>query len=487
MKILVANPGTTSPLDALEKISSVNRKNGPFDVNILIGKASLNVDFEENTKEFKPTIYISLAKVDTIDNDGTDIKSFSGYGIYKMSNGLIIGYISCNKERLRDERKDIIEYFTASKEFIDILITDIGAKAISLFTGMKTPGNSIIDDIVKEKRPQYHITSSMDKCYIDLQPFTWGDKSVDSQITRYYNLPSYKPDSKEKWILAFKIDVGRNFNDLVGNDFNLGSNPYAVEIKKRKTTETNLSKTKRTKTVDTSTCHFCLGNPNVEDHMIISIANAAYLTVAKGPLTVARGDMNFSGHSLIMPLDHVAKVVKNTNNAAYNEIQKFEVGIVKMNYCSFDMSTVSFEIQSSKSIHYHKQVIPVPKYLISKFETALDRQVHINDERGNGKLNFKKFEKPSSEDLLRFLQDQEANYLQFTVYETDNQDPTIYISTFDILQRLDLQFGRRTLAFVLNLPKRVLWDSPICKQSKETELKEAQLFQRAFKKFDFTD
>lgn len=486
MKILVVNPGTAAPIDALEKISIVNKKNGPFDVKIFVGKASPDIDYQSELKEFKQIIYISSTKFDNGTINDSDVKLFSGYGIYKMSNGLVIGYISCSKEQFHNERKEILDCFTASKEFIDILISNITGKAVSLFTTMKAPGNSLIDEIMKAKRPQYHITTEADKSYIDLQPFAWGDKSINSQITRYYNLPSFRPDSKEKWILAFKLDAGRDFNDLSDKNFNLGENPYLVEPKKRKALEANPTNPKKAKTVDTSTCHFCFSNPNVEDHMIISIGNASYLTVAKGPLSVARGDMNFSGHSLIIPIDHMPKLIKSSKNPAFIEIQKFEEGIAKMNYCSFDMSTISFEIQSSKSIHYHKQVVPIPKFLITKFENALERQIHISNERGNGELNFQRYEDPDSEEYLKLVENEDVNYLQFTVYETDNKKPTIYLSTFDISERLDLQFGRRTLAFILNLPKRVKWDSPICKQSKEAELKEAQLFQKAFKKYDFS-
>ena len=220
--------------------------------------------------------------------------------------------------------------------------------------------------------------------------------------------------------------------------------------------------------------------------MIVAIAKHSYLTLAKGPLTVPKGDMFFSGHALITPINHVAKIDKSLDNELSKEIELFESRVAKMNYKLFDCSTVVFEIQSDKAIHFHKQVIPVPKYLITKFERALDRQVHINSERGNCKLEFEKFDGLDNEEYRKIVGRKDTNYLQFTIYETDTSKATIYISSFDITERLDLQFGRRTLAFVLNLPKRVQWNSPICQQSKEQELKEAQLYQKSFKNFDFT-
>lgn len=486
MKVLIAQPGVLDPEESLRKFSTINEKNGPFDVKILIGKSDPDFDYKEKCSDITQVMFFSPTNTELIETDDTpNIKFFSGYGIYKLANGLVIGYISCSKEQLQNDKKDIQEYFASSKEFIDILITSVGGRKTSLLTELKTPGNTIIDEIMNSKRPQYHITHGMDKTYIDMQPFTWGERSSDSQITRYYNLAAYNPNSKEKWILAFNLDAGRDFNDLNDKNLNLGPNPYLLQTKKRKGTE-NSATPKKQKIIDTSTCHFCFSNPNVEDHMIISIGNSAYLTVAKGPLSVARGDMNFSGHTLIIPIDHMPKLVKDSSNPTSNEIQKFEEGIARMNYCSFDMSTITFEIQSSKSIHYHKQVVPIPKFLISKFEVALDRQVHISNDKGNGVLNFQKFENSTSEDFQKIVQDKESNYLQFSVYEADHKKPIIYISRINMSEKLDLQFGRRTIAFILNLPKRIKWDSPICKQSKETELKEAQLFQKAFKNFDFT-
>ncbi|KTB19600.1 CWF19-like protein DRN1 [Nakaseomyces glabratus] len=484
MKIMVANPGLENTKEALDKIQIANEKNGPFETVFLLGQNK-----EDTSYDLKDTNTILVTN--QLKNGGTTRKSsviiLHGFGIMKLASGLVVGYITLSKNSLQQEKKSILEYFKASKEFIDVLVTNIGSKSVASHLQYKVNGNSIIDEVMKHCKPQYHLTYDADRSYHDMKPFCWGETSSDSQITRYYNLPSYSPITKSKWIVAFSIEPGKDFNEINDYKNELGTNPYLLKpaLKRDRSEIEQNAHTKKTK-IDSTTCHFCFSNPNVEDQMIVAIAKHSYLTLAKGPLTVPKGDMFFSGHALITPINHVAKIDKSLDNELSKEIELFESRVAKMNYKLFDCSTVVFEIQSDKAIHFHKQVIPVPKYLITKFERALDRQVHINSKRGNCKLEFEKFDGLDNEEYRKIVGRKDTNYLQFTIYETDTSKATIYISSFDITERLDLQFGRRTLAFVLNLPKRVQWNSPICQQSKEQELKEAQLYQKSFKNFDFT-
>ena len=39
--------------------------------------------------------------------------------------------------------------------------------------------------------------------------------------------------------------------------------------------------------IKSSECHFCFNNPNVASHMLISIAATMYVTLGKGPVSVA--------------------------------------------------------------------------------------------------------------------------------------------------------------------------------------------------------
>lgn len=50
--------------------------------------------------------------------------------------------------------------------------------------------------------------------------------------------------------------------------------------------------------------------------------------------------------------------------------------------------------------------------------------------------------------------------------------------------RFDLQFGRRVIAKLLGLEKRVRWQD--CGQSEEEETREAEAFKKVFEKHDFS-
>ncbi|QLQ80225.1 hypothetical protein HG537_0D02260 [Torulaspora globosa] len=226
--------------------------------------------------------------------------------------------------------------------------------------------------------------------------------------------------------------------------------------------------------------------------MFVSIGTHAYLTTAKGPLSVPTGDMDFHGHCLIVPIKHMPKLNMGEQDflesALRKELSLYELSVVKMNHRKFDMSTVVFEIHSDQTIHFHKQIIPVPKYLIMRFQEALERQVYLNNERytTNAKMNFQTF---SSEDqeYKNIIADAKNNFFQFTVYETSQDEPAIYLSQFNANDRLDLQFGRRVVAFLMRLPKRINWSSPVCKQSKEQEIDEVKKFQKGYGTFDIAN
>ena len=48
---------------------------------------------------------------------------------------------------------------------------------------------------------------------------------------------------------------------------------------------------------DPGPCWFCLGSPQVEKHLVISVGQSVYLALAKGTVT--------TGHVLIVPINHV--------------------------------------------------------------------------------------------------------------------------------------------------------------------------------------
>lgn len=477
---------SSADLDAvIEKIRKLNSKAGPFDYVFLLG------NFDPQFEGLDTTALPSIIPFSTLDASPAGIKHDNGdlishYGVKELNN-LVVGYVTLENNDLIDARESIIDTFDKIDQKVDILVTT----SWSVSCAEHNPsilGNDVIDEIVKKLQPRYHLATGDSSSFIEFEPFAWPKSKF---ATRFINLATYQ--SKSKWAYAFNIEVGDTTEGLPRN---LMDNPYLINPTRKRILEKDsdfdgkTTDIKKPKKVLPSNCHFCFTNPNVEDHMFVSISDHAYLTTAKGPLSVARGDMNFSGHCLLIPIEHIPKL--NVGQKEYlespivRELNSYEESVVKMNYKKFDMSSVVFEIHSKNSIHFHKQLIPVPKYLIMKFQDALSRQVHLNNERytSNTKLDFISFTSTDDPEYLAIVDNDKQNYLKFTVYETSESTPTIYISMIQPEDRIDLQFGRRVVAFLLRLPKRVNWTSLACKQTKEQEEDEVRKFQKGYEEFD---
>lgn len=472
---LVAHAEEDNLSIVIEKIEKLNTKSGPFDCAILLGNPVSKLDTIKITPKL-PTLFVPANDDNDSSREGlVTLKN----GIYEWRNALSIGYFTGNAQT----------ELSKFKESVDILITNDYSVAISKECS-KTSGNSQVDEIVKLCHPRYHFTYADPENFVELEPFIWEE---DQKVTRFINLAAY--GSKNKWAYAFNIDSDTNLplpNDLMNN-------PYLYNQSTRKHARENTEiggepqmkkSTSEVKKVSPVACHFCFTNPDIEDHMVISIASNSYVTIAKGPLSIPRGDMDFSGHCLIIPIEHIPKLHRGDKNFLESklrqELLQFESSIAKMNFTKFDMSTVVFEIHSDNMVHFHKQVVPIARYLIGKFVNALDRQVHINNEKfgRNKNIEFEFFESSEDPKYKDIVNDPKSNYMMFSVYETPDMSPKIYLAKFDANDRIDLQFGRRTLAFLLHLPNRVNWRSPTCLQDKEQEEIEARKFQRAYKDHD---
>lgn len=500
LKILVLNPKSESLSEVLAMANTLNSKSGPFACAFLLGDSLEDINEIPELKMNLPTYVGSGSKrLKGSSNKsfdlGNNITLLSGCGLIKLSNGLKIGYISDSSRLTDDERSNVTNCFEAfSKENrVDLLFTydwsDVIAKRENL-----SLGNEFVDRAVSTLQPKYHFSGKHGSLFFELEPFSWGESNVS--ISRFINVAQF--DSGAKWAYAFNFKLDEASESCIPD--NLIDNPYTETSSKRELADTFetigpiAKKQRKPKQILPSECRFCLSNPNVEDHLIIAISKQSYITVAKGPLSVPQNDLEFSGHCLIIPIDHIPKLnsAQEENSLTelplFKDLAKFEVSIAEMFYKRYDMSTLLFEINSSNSVHFHKQLLPVPKYLINNFINALDRQTHLNNEKfkGNCKFDFTEFDGFNDVKYLALVNNPKTNYLQFTIRETHFSTPKIYLSTFEKDDRIDLQFGRKVAAFLLKQPKRTRWDSEVCAQTKEEEEQDVLKFQKAYKDFDFT-
>jgi hypothetical protein len=133
----------------------------------------------------------------------------------------------------------------------------------------------------------------------------------------------------------------------------------------------------------------------------------------------------------------------------------------------------------------HIQAFPIPTDFLIDFETYLKKNAQINNTKykRSTRFKFEKFNDSSDENYLEMI-NSKKDYIQFQVFDLSIKKQTIYISYIEEDKVLDLQFGRRVLAYLLQTPKRVKWDQ--CQQSIERETTETETFKDNYKSFDFT-
>lgn len=476
------------------KINALNTKSGPFDPIILIGDALPEEEDTLSTVRFEPQILCapgsqSLKYVgdDHRELEGSNISYLGKYGTLTKADGITIAFVTGDEKVLDDEMEQILQDLRGKK--VDVLITYQWPYAIAnereLFFG-----NTNIDRIVRQTQPQYHfaVGSNVGK-FFERPPFQWSDSLTN---TRFISLGEF--ESGDKWIYAFNINATQELKPPA----NLTPNPFETEEvtqPKKRVFEEPLAddtskKIRLRKVVSPENCFFCLSNPKLESHMIISIGEHAYLTIAKGPLTRPTRHMNFSGHCIIIPVAHIPSLDSSYDNKSvvetplYNEIMRYQVSLVKF-FDSFELATVFFQINKADSVHFHIQCFPIPADFLTKFSSVLERKSKYNNEKliQNTKLMFQKFEDTEDPKYLEFI-DSKKDYISFTLFNRSISKQEVYITYIDCSKSLDLQFGRRVLADLLQTPKRIKWDK--CKQSRTVEEQETEAFKEKFKSYDFT-
>ena len=236
-------------------------------------------------------------------------------------------------------------------------------------------------------------------------------------------------------------------------------------------------------------CFFCLSNPNLATHLICSIGNESYLTIAKGPLTTSATNeaagINYPAHALIIPLTHspTLALIPDEDNArekTYTEMSMFKVALEKMvsKASGNKLGAVTYEISKGSGVHTHWQFIPVSGDLIRKGLVEAAFRVEAEN------LSY-----PSFESRDPGVGQNDGDFFRLWIWtpptdETGEGSTKCLTMPFDDTIRFSLQFGRVVLAKLLGLEKRIQWRD--CAQTEEEEKQEIEAFKVAFKEFDFT-
>ncbi|KAF7909194.1 uncharacterized protein EAE98_012273 [Botrytis deweyae] len=393
----------------------------------------------------------------------------------------------------------------------DILLTTLWPKSIR--TGSKIPipddskdpiAGDHIADLCAALKPRYHFSVSPDYFY-EREPFFHAPTSDEPDVrplTRFISLAPHGNPRKQKALYAFTLQA--TVDPTAPLPTGTTASPFVARPNERKRTALEPEpysrygggndykrgrgrRGQRQPPPGPGECFFCLSNPNLATHLIASIGDDAYLTIAKGPLTTATTNaslgINFPAHALIIPLSHSPTLAlipeEESKNNTYVEMNKYKEALQKMiaRRSENKLGAVTYEISKGNGVHTHWQLIPTPIETIQKglVEAAF-------------RVEAENLQYPAFEVRDPGIGQNDGDFFRVWIWTPPTDEAPEGITKcitmpFDWNVRFNLQFGRTVLAKLLSLEKRIQWRD--CAQTEAEEKQDAESFKAAFKEFDF--
>lgn len=393
--------------------------------------------------------------------------------------------------------KDVLQAISYNEA--DIVVTSdwptdvkIGSKV--LCAGPATEEIQSLAKLCSTIKPRYYFSTSA--AFFEREPF-YHSADDKAHFTRFIALAPYGNINKEKYIYAFTLrtdtaqdgelpplltpspfgDVRKRKLDSQKDAFN--SFRFAAEPNGHHDRHSARSgKRRKQAPLQPRECYFCLSNPACETHMIGSIGENTYLTVAKGPLTTKSTfpDLGFPGHVLIIPLIHAPTLSsipdEHARAATGAEMLKYREALHTMVASKGNLGSVTWDINRSSGVHNHWQFLPMPAQLLKQglVEAAFKKEADA--------LDYSAFrdESPEVEEI------EQSDHFKITLSSDGIQK--VMVMPLDSSFRFDLQFARRVLGKLLGLADRGDWKD--CGQTKMEEESDTMHFKEAFKQYDFS-
>lgn len=511
---LFADPAGTSPEDE-ENVKALHKGEilVPLPTYFTLGRHCLPAQITDklgvSEDEVCPNLYFLDKRSTTKTSEGIRIVNLGG------ALDLAVTAVGLSKERflpfhtLNDARS------LHGSNTADILITSHWPTSIRSGSHVRIPENTTPDpqaeqcvaDLCSVLKPRYHFTTS-DEIFYEREPFYHpSDQSEQdtAYITRFISLAAFSNSSQQKWLYAFTIDPTGGSPTTIPADTT--ASPFASSKKRtlpdQEQSYSRFSKqahnhqfrsNKRARPPPTpQECFFCLSNPNLATHLITSIATDSYLTAAKGPLTTPTSfpSLKCPAHILIIPLAHSSTLTAipdpESRTSTLAEMHRYRGAL--QNYLSNRYSvgqeeekeealgSVTWELSRRSGVHLHWQFLPVPAALVAKGLVEAAFKVEAENE------GYPPFHPSSSFS-------EEGDHFRIWIWrpsstklegEGEENVLTLPIATES---RFDAQFGRRVMAKLLRLEKRMDWRD--CTEGSEEERRDAEVFKEGFKRWDFS-
>ncbi|KAK7040914.1 hypothetical protein VNI00_009510 [Paramarasmius palmivorus] len=229
------------------------------------------------------------------------------------------------------------------------------------------------------------------------------------------------------------------------------------------------------KEIDPSECWFCLSNPNLAKHLIVSLGSDCYVTLPKGQIVPTQSfadhvDVPGGGHVLIVPIDHhptYSTIPPDIASSILDETEKYKSAL-RAFYAKHFCVPVFFEVAriSAKGGHAHVQAVPIPLKLKDKVESAF-----ISEGRAQG-IDFEE----DAEAALESCAGGRGGY-----FRVDLPDGRRMVHLIKQHVPFGIQFGRQVLVNLLGMPDRVDWKA--CMLNEDEDRADAEAFKQAFAPF----
>ncbi|TIA91448.1 hypothetical protein E3P99_01090 [Wallemia hederae] len=381
---------------------------------------------------------------------------------------------------------------------LDILLTHAWPSSITLLSNKDVPslpglpvahswGNSAVTSAVSYATPKY-VFSGGQGAFWEREPFT----SPNGLSTRFISLGQFGNSDKQRWFYAFSISPRGSTKEDTPAGCTSSPLPTLANAKKRgadedknayifahqtsayasEGTRTNKrgKKGRQPQEITQDECWFCLSNPRVTKHLIVSIGEECYITLPKGQLNDPKtSNVPGGGHALVIPISHYPNLFSLPADIAQrvqSELLDCRDALTKC-YARYDAVPVSFELGRywSRGGHAHIQVVPIPNDVAPSLA-----QEFLNEGAAQG-VEWES-------DAQKALDELEDGQSYLRVDLPDGQKFVHLIRPAPFNQ----QFARQVLANVLNTPDRADWRNCTLSDEQETEI--SNDFRNAFKPFD---
>ncbi|XP_048727502.1 CWF19-like protein 1 [Ostrea edulis] len=514
LKILVSGDVEGNFDKLFGRVNTIQKKSGSFDLLLCVGDffGKNNSEWEKyesgQSKVPIPTLILgpcdsSLSDEFQNNRDGLELCENVTYlgrrGSYTGSSGLSVAYLSGAEgdksdftHFLQEDVSTLLLPFQNDTKFrgVDILLTSQWPKHPSKYgseveVDTEKCGSNLISQLAFELKPRYHFCGCQD-VYYERQPYRNHKVLAEKEkhVTRFISLAKVNNLQKKKYLYAFNITPLCNMEEgeLTKQPPDVTECPYKRETfeelgqedsapqffydksspekgKKRPREDKRERGSHKKHPRPSGPCWFCLGSPEVEKHLVVSVGTECYLALAKGGLV--------PDHILILPIGHHQSMVLAPDDVR-EEIRKYKTALTKL-YKQSNRSVIFFE-RNYKTQHLQIQAVPFPD---DRKQEARDSFMECAESE-----NINLDEIPKHSDLKQIVP-VGAPYFYAEL-------PTGEKFLHRISRNFPLQFGREVMAGVqlLNMPERVDWKA--CKPTREQEEIYAEDFKNKFEQFDFT-